>query len=372
DKLGFNLVGYGCTTCLAAGTPVLLANGTSRLIEQMPGAGGATVFGPTPDGRLGVATQTERMNQGVRECVSLVLQDGRTLVCTSDHEILCADGRWKRADQLVLGEDRVVVGLESPLDEPAADETGYTFQAGDLRFTLDAPWERLRTLAFARLVGHLLSDGSISVAGQGRMNVGQALDREAVLNDLELVTGKRPAATRYDERKWSIVLPQELTAAVSALPGGRVGRRIQQPATLPAFVLDESCPVALVREFLGGLFGADGWAPVLHRLSAREETAVLEPPAFSQSAKPEHVGQLREMMGDLVRLLNRCGVKTDGAKLYEYPTRRSASSYPAALDGAPRVEVRLSLPDGLSFVERVGFRYCVDKSLRASAAAVYW
>src|SRR5262249_30045389 len=26
----------------------------------------------------------------------------------------------------------------------------------------------------------------------------------------------------------------------------------------------------------------------------------------------------------------------------------------------------------LSFVERVGYRYCVDKQLRASAAAVYW
>ena len=30
------------------------------------------------------------------------------------------------------------------------------------------------------------------------------------------------------------------------------------------------------------------------------------------------------------------------------------------------------MPEGLSFVERVGFRYCVDNSLRASAAAVYW
>src|SRR6185437_6696883 len=33
---------------------------------------------------------------------------------------------------------------------------------------------------------------------------------------------------------------------------------------------------------------------------------------------------------------------------------------------------RLELPEGLSFVERVGFRYCVDKMMRASAAAVYW
>src|SRR5438093_676547 len=33
ERLGFHLVGYGCTTCVAAGTPVLLANGTSRRIE---------------------------------------------------------------------------------------------------------------------------------------------------------------------------------------------------------------------------------------------------------------------------------------------------------------------------------------------------
>ena len=204
------------------------------------------------------------------------------------------------------------------------------------------------------------------------MTVGQAMDRAAVLNDVELLTGKRPAATRYDERKWTIVLPKELTTAVTALPGVRVGRRIDQAPSLPAFVLDPRCPVAMVREFLGGLFGADGWAPVLHRLSELEDDAVLEPPAFSQTAKPEHVEDLRALMGDLITLLSRCGVKIEGAQVYEYATRRAASSYPAAADGAPRVEVRLSLPDGLSFIERVGFRYCVDKALRASAAAVYW
>ena len=61
--------------------------------------------------------------------------------------------------------------------------------------------ERECTLAFARLVGYLLSDGSISRLGQGRMNVGQALDREVVLNDIELLSGKRPRAGAYDERK---------------------------------------------------------------------------------------------------------------------------------------------------------------------------
>ncbi|MGH9834426.1 MAG: aconitase family protein, partial [Blastocatellia bacterium] len=372
DQLGFNVVGYGCTTCITAGTPVLLTNGTARRIEQMPSAGGAAVFAPTTTGELGLAAQAEVIAQGARECVSLVLQDGRTLVCTPDHEILCSDGRWMRADQLEPGRDRVVVGLEAPLDKPGDDEPNYTLLAGNLKFTLDIPHERLRALAFARLVGHLISDGSISAMGQGRVTVGQAVDREVVLNDIELLTGKRPAATQYDERKWTIVLPSELTEAVSSLPGVRVGRRINQPSTLPAFILDDKCPVAMAREFLGGLFGADGHAPGLHRLGERDGDVTLYAPAYSQSAKPEHVEQLKEVMRQLTRLLARCGVNTDGAGVYEYPVRRSASSYPAAQDGAPRIEVRLKLRDGLSFIERVGFRYCVDKALKASAAAVYW
>ncbi len=372
DQLGFQVVGYGCTTCITAGTPVLLANGTARRIEQMPSAGGAAVFAPTATGELGLAAQAEAFAKGARDCVSLVLQDGRTLVCTPDHEILRSDGRWIRADQLAPGQDRVVVGLEAPLDEPCDDEANYMLLAGNLKLTLDTPHERPRALAFARLVGHLLSDGSISAMGQGRMTVGQAVDREAVLNDIELLTGKRPAATQYDERKWTIVLPAELTEAVSSLPGVRVGRRINQPSTLPAFVLDDRCPVAMAREFLGGLFGADGHAPGLHRLGERDGDVTLNAPAYSQSAKPEHVEQLKDVMRQLLRLLARCGVNTDGARLYEYPVRRSASSYPAAQDGAPRIEVRLKLRDGLSFIERVGFRYYVDKALKASAAAVYW
>ena len=338
----------------------------------MPSTGGISLLAPTSDGKLGTAIQKEMMVQGERECISLTLQDGRTLICTPDHKILCTDGRWVRADQLVLGQDRVVVGLEAPLDEPGVDEAGYVLHVGKLTFTTDTMHERQRILAFARLLGHLLSDGSISLLGQGRMHVGQAMDREAVLNDVELLTGCRPVATQYDERKWTIVLPKPFTDAIRSLQGVRTGRRIQQVPALPAFVLDESCPVAVVREFLGGLFGADGHAPILHRWGKSEDDATLEPPAYSQSTIPEHVSALKQVMEDVVDLLARCGAKTNGFRIYEYPTRHAASSYPTAQDGIARVEVRLVLPDGLSFVEHVGFRYCMDKSLRASAAAVYW
>src|SRR5260370_20692213 len=93
EALRFHLVGFGCTTCIAEGTPVLLANGTARRIEQMATTGGAALLAPTADGRLGTATQAEMMVQAERERVSLVLEDGRTLVCTPDHEILDRDWR---------------------------------------------------------------------------------------------------------------------------------------------------------------------------------------------------------------------------------------------------------------------------------------
>jgi aconitase A len=372
EQLGFYTVGYGCTTCIAAGTPVLLANGTARVIQQLPQAGGSVVYAPDAERRLARAVQCEMMVQGERDCVTVVLEDGRTLVCTPDHRILCTDGRWVRADQLTLGESRVVAGIEAPLDEPGPDEVGYRLPAGERTFSMESETERDCTLAFARLIGHLLSDGSISRLHQARINVGQALDREAVLTDIELLSGKRPRASAYDERKWSIALPRALTSMILALPGVRVGRRIDQEPGLPEFVLDGRCPVAVVREFLGGLFGADGHAPVLHYFGKDEHQASLEPPAYSQSAKPEFVPATIRMMHDIIKLLVRCGVKARGATVYEYPVRHAASSYPAARDGVARREIRLALPEGLSFVERVGFRYCIDKALRASAAAVYW
>jgi aconitase A len=371
NQLGFALVGYGCTSCIAKGTPVLMANGTTTPIELMPSKG-AIVFGPTASGKLSIGRQSALMMNGVRDCVELVLQDGRTMVCTPDHKVLRSDACWVRADELVPGADRVVVGLDGPLDNPGPDESGYVLLVGGLTFGMDTEQGRSCTLAFARLLGHLLNDGSISVLGQGRMNAGQALDRETVLNDVELLTGLRPVANRYDDRKWTIVLPMALTRAIVTLTGVQVGRHIRQPPSLPDFVLRDDCPVAVVREFLGGLFGADGHAPTLHRWGGHEDEAGLEQPAYSQSTIPIHLEKATEMMHQVIRLLGRCGVNTDGARVYDYPTRRSKTTYPEPKDGIPRVEVRLVLPDGLSFVERVGFRYSVDKAMRASAACVYW
>ncbi len=77
--IGFDLVGYGCTTCIAEGTPVLLGErhgapyrGAARRRRR------TVLFGPSAERRLALAVQSEMLIQGERDCVTLVLQDGRT------------------------------------------------------------------------------------------------------------------------------------------------------------------------------------------------------------------------------------------------------------------------------------------------------
>ena len=75
---------------------------------------------------------------------------------------------------------------------------------------------------------------------------------------------------------------------------GLVGASTQIP-TLPAFVLDERCPIAVVREFLAGVFGADGHAPVLHRYGpGRRRCVARASGVLAERAAPSHVHALEE------------------------------------------------------------------------------
>jgi aconitase A len=363
DRLGFGLVGYGCTTCISEGTPVLLADGTARPIESMPVAAGPKLFGPTSQGGLKVVRHLELMDKGVRDCVELVLQDGRSVVCTPDHRVLRADGTWVRADGLAVGRDRVVVGLEAPLDLPGVDEAGYVLRAGGLALAMDGHAARSRALAFARLVGHLSGRGLVGAPPEQRLHPGHAIDREAMLDDIELLTGVRPGACQQDARTWSIGLPTPLAAAMASVRGAHGGEPDARRPELPDFVLEPRCPASVVREFLGGLFGAAGDAPALEE-RGRGDRATLGPIALSLAAPPAQVDAARGVMRDVLFLLERCGVQAAGAAL---PVSPSSSSSRGGTEG-----LRLTLPDGLAFVERVGFRYCVEKQMRATAAAAYW
>ena len=286
-----------------------------------------------------------RPRRWIRACASAsrsTLQDGRTLVCTPDHKLLCADGRWVRADKLELGRDRVVVGWRRRWTSPARMRRAMRSRLARCSSRWTPPtsacarWRSRGCWATCSATARSASSDRAACMSARRWIA------RLCLNDIELITGERPAATRYDERKWTIVLPSQLTDAIMALPGVRVGRRITQAPSLPAFVLDDGCPVAVVREFLGGLFGADGHAPVLHRWGKGEDNATLEAPAYSQSA---HTRACRRAQAGDARIDSPAGALRRGDRGREDLQISHAPRGIHLSRGAgwrPRIEVRLS------------------------------
>ena len=104
--------------CVAAGTLIAMADGSSLPIEEVKA--GALVLSyqaGLADGEAEGLTLRHVdvwMDNGLRECVELLFNDGRTLVCTPDHRIRTADGRWSSAVDLVVGTDDVAVGVQYP------------------------------------------------------------------------------------------------------------------------------------------------------------------------------------------------------------------------------------------------------------------
>ena len=104
--------------CIAEGTLVALADGGSVPIEKVQ-VGHAVLsyyaaLAPGETEGLVMRQVDAVMDQGSRACVELLLSDGRILVCTPDHRIRTADGRWVEAGKLMVGTDEVAVGVEYP------------------------------------------------------------------------------------------------------------------------------------------------------------------------------------------------------------------------------------------------------------------
>jgi DNA-directed RNA polymerase beta subunit len=348
--------------CLPAGTPVSLGNGTSVAIEQLSESGGELVQGWNGSG-ITSTRQTGLIYQGDKKTIRLTFEDGRTLVCTPDHQILTGDGEWVEAQDLPLG-SRITAGVDSPLDTVSEDEFGWELTTCDRAFRMEPGIERETTLAFARILGLVLSDGSLSSShvDGGYAYLGNTNDIQYFIRDYELVTGNTPNVSDRDSGKWgrsfNVRLRLELTHLINGLEGVNVGKKILQRRTLPVFLTDNNCPKSVIREFIGALFGGDGHCP--HLDIRKGLRTCITGTAFSWSAKHEYLDTLRETMVCIINLLSRVGVPN------------SHLNGPYRNGDEETFSYRIHTPATTAFAENVGIRYCSHKAYKLTLASSYW
>jgi DNA-directed RNA polymerase beta subunit len=312
------------------------------------------------------------MDKGEKECVDVTFQDGRKIRFTDNHKLLTIDNIWTKINEFILNETRIKTGITYPLikvNEEINACDRWTLNVGKMKLIVTDQNSYFKTLAFARIIGYLWADGGIYYKAdrktyRGAINLGHEIDVNIIVNDLSLfcnITQNNFECKNY----YSINIPDVLLYNIIQLKGIIIGKKIGQPSLLPEFILDPSCPLPIVREFLGGLFGGDGHTCVLALHRGKRD--ILTSISFSKSQNESQLDSLTAMMTNIQQLLTRFGIhKTTIQKFKE-----TSSSKKKADNKSYQLCLHLDINELMPFHEKIGFRYCCHKSQRLEAGVSY-
>lgn len=352
--------------CVIGETLISMSNGLSKRIDSFSSQGLEKVLtfddknGFIPSFSLGLE------NKGIKDTVKITMYDGRIITCTPDHKfkIKTVDGyEYKEAKDIKLNKDNIIMGLEYTEDKVLDDEKDWFLNVGEYKFNFQDNMNREKSLAFARILGYLSTDGTIhkdkrdDISYNTRINMGHLLDAESILNDIELITHKSPKISQ-DHMTYNINLPNNFSKSIIELEDLMIGRRTTQEASLPKFLLEDNCPKAFIREFLGAFFGGDGHSPYLSK-------DIFSTIKLSQSIIIKYKKSLEEKMKNIIKLMDRLGVE---AKIIR---DRNCHTNTELYKTEPRMQYEIGVKSNKEFLENIGFRHCIQKSSRLTIAVSY-
>ena len=361
--------------CFTVGTPISLKSGLSINIEEMENLNETVLGWSKEKNGMIPSKQVAFMNKGTRECVQLTFQDGRKIICTEDHPVLTSDNTWLKVKDIELNATKIKTSVSYPvmnLKDEMEECTGWKLQYGTRILETNSREEFMKTLAFARIIGLLITDGSINVDGYGTLYLGHMLDVKQVIDDLKLFCNINQ--TNFESgNHYRVGIPYILMKDILGIKGLLRGRKVNQPGTLPNFILDEKCPRPIVREFLAGMFGGDGHTCVLGMHRGKRD--ILSSVSFSKTKTYEHRASLQKMFEDIQKLFAKCGIhnitiqqakETSCSKKKFEGKDKSDNS-----ERSFQLTLHVPIEQLVSFSEKIGFRYCCHKSQRLEAGVSY-
>jgi intein/homing endonuclease len=353
--------------CESGETIIGLANGLGIKIKNMSSQNWEVLGWSEKQNGIVPAKQCGFLYKGERECVELTFNDGRKKTCTPDHPILTSNNEWIKAKDVISSETMIKASVTCPcvdFEEEMKECAGWFLDVGDMILRTNTLKEYLKCLAFARIIGYLITDGHVTRDTMcASVFLGHMIDVRSFLNDLKLFCPIKQQNFKC-KNLYCVRIPAILAREIAELDGILAGRKVAQPGTLPAFILDENCPRPIVREFLAGMFGGDGHTSVLGMHRGKRD--LLSSVSFSQTKYIEHIDSLEQMMQDIKKLFNKCGIEKitlQKHKKTSYSKEKNTKSY--------EMNLHLEMDELIPFAEKVGFRYCCHKSQRLEAAVSY-
>ena len=361
--------------CAEYHSPILLNCGLSVEIGTMENKNYTVLSYHEEKQQIIPSTQSNFLYKGERECVDVVFQDGRTIRFTDNHKMLTNENTWVTIHEMVKGVTKLKTGITNPLiivKEEIEKCANWNFQAGYTKIKIKDEESYFHALSFARLVGYICADGGIYRSGKegyrGMINLGHEIDVSCALQDL----GKFSMITQenfIEKNYYCIRIPEDFVSDLMKVEGILIGKKINQPAQLPTFITDPSCPLPIVREFLGGLFGGDGHTCVLGLHRGKRD--LLTSVSFSKSKSGSQQDSLQKMMEQLQTLLARFDIHKVTIQKAKETTSSKKKVDSVQENKNYQLTLHLCIDELPRFHEKIGFRYCCHKSQRLEAGASY-
>jgi DNA polymerase elongation subunit (family B) len=306
--------------CFVEGTQVSAIHGNIS-IEKLIKNNTNILSWDSKTNKLIISKQSNFFNNGIHKCIELEFEDGRKLLCTHDHLISDERGNWIEAYKININ-SRVKIGPILP------------------NVDIDN-----RDMILARIIGYLLTDGHIG-KDSCALFIGNLMDAQNIILDINFLCGKNPIIGK-DANCWRISMPRSLIKIIKQIKGIEIGNRTDGNHGLPDMT---SWSDSVIKEFLGGIFGGDGWCPSLTKDNKFSNIGLTQ----SRRNKDSIV----EFMNIISTYLKKYGISCniricDRNKLYI---------------GS------LTIPKKYNelFATTIGYRYCYHKTLRTSVSVIYY
>lgn len=323
--------------------------------------------------------QTNFMEKGERECVQITYQDGKKIIFTPEHPFLTSENKWLKASELEINVSRIKSSVNYPtvdLDQEIIDCNNWSLDVGSIKLTTDNKENFMKSMAFARFMGYFIMDGGIYIDGSkhsGSVSLGHTIDVDNIIDDISLFTFSRINILKT-KNYYRINVPNDFLYNIMKLKGLIIGRKVEQEAVLPEFILDENCPKPIIREFLAGMFGADGHT--CHLGLRRGKRDILSSIEFSKSRIYKQCDSLTKMFNDIIKLFNRFDISditfqefkeiSDSKKKNIGKTNEKMHE-----NGTYQLTMHFGISELIPFYDKIGFRYCCHKNQRLEAGVSY-
>ena len=233
--------------CLANGTSVSLANGTSVSIENLINNKNQKLL--SWDSKTDCLVKTNQnafFKKGLQECITLTLKDGRKITCTPTHKFLTNDNEWIEAKNIEINNTFLKMGVDNPKCDDIFNDYNFMLEYREYNFNFNNYNDRLKAIAYSRLFGYILTDTSFK---NNILSTDNQFDLQTIIDDIELLTDKIPTVSK-NNNLFEILAPPELIKSKDSI-------------VLPDFIMDSSCPLFIIREFIASIFGKSGIMPSL-------------------------------------------------------------------------------------------------------------